>query len=152
MAGTTKCVLRLLKSRIFSCPLTVPQTEVNLAQMRRQGLCSVGIAPVPAAGPAAGRLFLRLLALVPAAARGPPAPLSAAHFQSRQLPAPPQPGSKVSLLTSHQVSFPAAFTAASRRLWVLMYAFPDICAAEGDTGPLLEHPFPYPPLRGFVPV
>lgn len=32
-----------------------------------------------------------------------------------------------------------------------MYAFPDVCAAEGGVGPLLEHPFPYPPLKRFVP-
>lgn len=44
VAGTTKCVLRLLESRIFSCPLTVPQTEVNLAQMRQQG-CAVSASP-----------------------------------------------------------------------------------------------------------
>lgn len=42
--------------------------------------------------------------------------------------------------------------AASRRARVLMYAFPDACAAGGAAGPLLEHPFPYPPLKGSVPV
>lgn len=39
-----------------------------------------------------------------------------------------------------QVSFPAA----SRRVWVLIYAFPNVCAVKGDTGPLLEHPFHIP--------
>lgn len=97
-------------------------------------------------------LLLQLLSLIPVAAPGPLAPFSAPHFQSHQLFALQEPGSKVSLLTSNQVSFPAAFTAAFRCVRVLMYAFPDVCAAKGDTGPLLEHPFPYPPLRGFVPV
>ena len=97
-------------------------------------------------------LLLHLLSLVPAAAPGRRAPLSAARFQSHQLFAPLELGSKVSLFTSNQVSFPAAFTAAFRHVRVLMCAFPDVCAAKGDTGLLLEHPLPYPPLRGFVPV
>lgn len=71
---------------------------------------------------------------------GPLAPLLAARFQSHQLFTLLEPGSKVSLLTSDQVSFPAA----SRRVWVLMYAFPDVRAVKGDTGPLLEHPLHNP--------
>lgn len=40
--------------------------------------------------------------------------------------------------------FRPGFPAASRRVWGLIDAFPDICAVRGDTGPLLEHPFHIP--------
>lgn len=155
MANTSKCVLRLSERGIFTSTHCVPaQTEVNLTQAAWQGPQCQQAPGCSGCCSAAGCLLPRSCSSSPSslAAAGPLAPLSAAHFQSHQHFTPLKPGSKVSLLTSAQVNFPTAFTAAFRHIWVLMYAFLDVCAAKGDKGPLLEHPFPYPLLRGFVPV